>query len=76
MAMLFEHPEDHQSILTAINFGREPVKDIVQFPELAGQSAKIFYSTRGDETGPIQISEKGDFVFELESAQCVVHMVE
>lgn len=76
LVMLSEHPEDHQSIITALNFGREPARETVQFRELAGKSAKTFYSTRGDETGTIQISEKGDLVFELESAQGVVYMVE
>ena len=75
LMMLFEHPEDRQSIVTALNFGRGPVKGIVQFPEPAGQSAKIFYSTRSDETEIIQISENGDFVFELEASQGVVYMV-
>ena len=74
--MFFQHPEDHRGIITALNFGREPVREAVQFPELAGKSAKTLYSTRGDEARTIHISAKGDFELELDSMQGVVYMLE
>ena len=76
LVMFFQHPEDHRGIITALNFGREPVREAVQFPELAGKSAKTLYSTRGDEARTIHISAKGDFELELDSMQGVVYMLE
>ncbi len=76
LVMFFQHPEDHRGIITALNFGREPVRDTVQFPELTGKSATTLYSTHGDEAKTIHISAKGEFELELDSVQGVVYMVE
>ena len=63
-------------IITAINFGREPVDEGILFPQVAGKSARMVYSIYGEETKSIQISEQGGFSLNLGPVQGEVFVVE
>ena len=76
VVMLFQRPEDLGWIITALNFGREPVHDNIRLPQLAGKSAQLIYSTHSEKTKSVQISDMGGFPLELEPIQCEVFVVD
>jgi len=76
VVMLFERPEDLGWIITALNFGREPVGDTIRLPQLAGKSARLIFSTHREKARSIQISDKGDFSLDLGPIQGEVFVVE
>jgi len=76
VVMLFERPEDLGWIITALNFGREPVGDTIRLPQLAGKSAQLIFSTQREKAKGIQISDRGDFSLDLRPMQGEVFVVE
>jgi hypothetical protein len=76
VVMLFERPEDLGWIITALNFGREPVGDTIRLPQLAGKSARLIFSTHREKARSIQVSDKGDFSLDLGPIQGEVFVVE
>jgi len=76
VVMLFERPEDLGWIITALNFGREPVRDTIRLPQLAGKSPQLIFSTHREKAKSIQISDKGGFSLDLGPIQGEVFVVE
>jgi len=76
VVMLFECPEDFAWVVTALNFGREPVSDTIRLPQLAARSAKQIFSTHSEKAKSIQISDKGDFSLDLAPIQGEVFIAE
>jgi trehalose synthase len=76
VVMLLQRPEDLGWIITALNFGREPVADAIRLPQLAGKSARLTFSTHREKADNIEISDNGDFPLNLESIQGEVFVVE
>jgi maltose alpha-D-glucosyltransferase/alpha-amylase len=76
VVMLLQRPEDLCWIITALNFGREPVADAVRLPELAGKSARLIFSTHREKAENIEISDNGDFPLNLEPIQGEVFVVD
>lgn len=76
VVMLLQRPEDLAWIITALNFGREPVGDAVRLPELAGKSPRLIFSTQREKAKGIQISDQGDFSLDLGPIQGEVFVVE
>ncbi len=76
VVMLFERPEYRSWIITALNFGREPVGDTIRLPQLAGKSARMIYSTHREKANIIRISDKGSFSLDLGPIQGEVYVVE
>ena len=76
VVMLFERPEDLGWIITALNFGREPVRDTIRLPQLAGKSPQLIFSTHREKAKSIQISDKGGFSLDLGPVQGEVFVVE
>jgi len=76
VVMLFQRPEGLGWIVTALNFGREPIHDNIRLPQLSGKSAQLIYSTHREKTKSVPISEMGGFPLELDSIQCEVYVVE
>ena len=76
VVMLFQRPEHHGWIITALNFGREPVSDTILLTQLAGKSARMIYSTHREKANIIRISDKGSFSLDLGPIQGEVFVVE
>ncbi len=76
VVMLFERPEHHGWVITALNFGREPVSETIRLPQLAGKSARMIYSTHREKANIIRISDKGSFSLDLGPIQGEVFVVE
>ena len=76
VVMLFERPEHQGWLITALNFGREPVSEPIGLPQLARRLAQLIYSTRGEKPKSIQISDKGSFSLDLEPIQGQVFVVQ
>ena len=76
LVMLFQRPEGLGWIVTALNFSREPIRDNIRLPQLAGKSAQLIFSTSGEKIKTIQISDMGGLPLELEPIQGEVFVVE
>ena len=76
VVMLLQRPEDLRWIITALNFGREPVADAVRLPQLAGKSLRLIFSTHREKAKGIQISDQGDFSLDLGPIEGEVFVVE
>jgi maltose alpha-D-glucosyltransferase/alpha-amylase len=76
VVMLFERPEHHGWIITALNFSREPISETIRLTQVAGKSARLIYSTHSEKTKSVQISDMGDFSLELEPIHCEVFVVD
>jgi hypothetical protein len=76
VVMLFERPEHHGWIITALNFSREPVSETIRLTQVAGKSARLIFSTSGDKAKSIPIADNGGFPLELEPVQGEVFVVE
>jgi trehalose synthase len=76
VVMLLQRPEDLRWIITAVNFGREPVADGVRLPQLAGRSLRLIFSTHREKAKGIQISDQGDFTLDLGPIKGEVFVVE
>jgi maltose alpha-D-glucosyltransferase/alpha-amylase len=76
VVMLLQRPEDLCWIMTALNFGREPVGDTIRLPQLAGKSTRLIFSTHREKAERIQISGQGDFSLDLGPIQGEVFVLE
>jgi len=76
LVMLFERPEHHGWIITALNFGREPVSDTIRLPQVAWKSARLIFSTHREGANIVRISDKGSFLLDLRPIEAEVFVVE
>ena len=76
VVMLLKRPEDLGWIITALNFGRETVSQIINLPEIAGKSAQPIFSTHREKAKSVQISDRGDFSLDLGPIQGEVLVAE
>ena len=76
LVTLIEREENTGWIVTALNFGREPVRGIVRMPELAGRAARLIFSTRREEPSSIPVSADGTISLHLGPLQCDVYATE
>ncbi len=65
VVMLLQRPEDLRWIITAVNFGREPVGYNVRLPQLGGKSTRMIFSTHREKAENIVISDNADFPLDL-----------
>ena len=76
LVMLLERPDDEGWILTAINFGRDRVREAISLPaQLARRTAHQFFSTATGTAEDVRVSDGGDFVVELGPRQARVFVV-
>jgi maltose alpha-D-glucosyltransferase/alpha-amylase len=76
VVMLLQQPEEPGWIITTLNFGRERVADTIRFPQLAGKSARLIFSTHREKAEGVQISDRGDFSLNLGPIQGEAFVVE
>jgi hypothetical protein len=76
VVMLLQRPEDLCWMITAMNFGREPVADAIRLPQLAGKSARLIFSTHRDKAKSTPISDEGGFSLDLGPMQGEVFVVD
>ena len=76
IAMLFERTEHHGWIISAFNFGREPVSETIRLPGLARKSAQLVFSTHGKRVKNIRIADNGGFPLDMEPIQGEVFIIE
>jgi trehalose synthase len=75
VVMLLQRPEDLRWIITALNFGREPVSETIRLPQLAGKSLRLIFSTHREKAESIRILHSGDFSLALGPMQGEVFVV-
>jgi trehalose synthase len=76
VVMLLKRPEDTGWVITALNFGQEPVNDTIRLPQVAGKSMRLIFSTHREKAKGIQISDDGGFSLALGPIQGEVFVVE
>ncbi len=76
VVMLLKRPEDTGWVITALNFGREPVSETIRLPQLAGKTPRLIFSTHREKAESIQIPDEGGFSLELGPIQGEVFVVE
>ena len=74
--MLLERPDESGWVLAAVNFAREAAQERVRFPQLAGRSARLAYSTTGAGGGRLDVSEQGEVSLVLGPIQAGVFVIE
>lgn len=74
--MLFERTEHHGWIISALNFGREPVSETIRLPQLARKSAQLVFSTHTKKAKNIRIADNGGFPLDMEPIQGEVFIIE
>lgn len=65
VVMLMERPGGLGWAITALNFGREPVRDTIRMPEIAGKITQLVFSTHRGKAKSARISDNGDLSLDL-----------
>jgi glycosidase len=74
VVVLLERPTGW--IVSAVNFSREPVADVICLPELSDKTARRIFSTDSEEPQSVQIEHGGDLSLDIGSIQAEVFVVE
>ncbi len=74
VVVLLERPTGW--IVSAVNFGREPVGDVICLPELSGKTARRIFSTDTEEAASAQIADGGNFSLDLGPIHGEVFVIE
>ena len=74
VVVLLERPTGW--IVSAVNFSREPVADVICLPELSDKTARRIFSTDSEEPQSVQIEHGGDLSLDIGPIQAEVFVVE
>jgi trehalose synthase len=74
VVVLLERPTGW--IVSAVNFSRGPVADVICLPELSDKTARRIFSTDSEEPQSVQIEHGGDLSLDIGPIQAEVFVVE
>jgi hypothetical protein len=75
VVMLFQEAAGPGWLLTALNFGRQLIREAVVLPPPVGRTAQLIFNTSGGDTETIRISDEGSLDLSMEPIEGAVFRI-